>query len=334
MDVEFWEIEVIKGGRNTITKDRPVMMVETHGKRNEELVRNFFKDHSFSVEELDIRNPLNYHFLLKPGSVNGQEPVISTVLLSFNRLDMLKRTVESYLSTISVPYELIIVDNASTDGSRDYIQEICNGKPNHKAILLEKDEGGGEAINLGIELTHGKYIHVSENDIEYFAGWDREMIRKFEAFPALGQISPKSISPGAKQVPNRLTNGNETILAVDWITSTSIFRREIWSWGARWRSIENKPGSKYRPPGDVKFSFTVGKLGYLIAWNDKNMVANMGFRFKEIIKNIDYYVENYRSKYENGMELLRETLSKKGYELVEDNGKYRAVLKGEAQKTG
>jgi glycosyltransferase involved in cell wall biosynthesis len=255
----------------------------------------------------------------------SEAPIISTVLLSFNRINLLKKTLNSYLSTISVPYELIIVDNASSDGCREVIKQVSENNPKHVPILLDKPTGGGEAINMGVELTRGKYIHISENDIEYFPGWDREMIRKFEAFPDLGQISPKSLSVGAKQIAKPLTNGADTILTVEWITTTSLFRREIWDTGERWVTFEGTPEAKHKTPHDVGFSWDVRKLGYLVAWNDKNMVFNWGFKFSEILENIEYYVENFKSNPASGLDKLRKRLRDKGYELVEKDGRYKAV---------
>ena len=50
--------------------------------------------------------------------------VISTVILNWNRSDLLRVTIESYLKTVDVPYQLIIVDNGSTDDSREVIEEL------------------------------------------------------------------------------------------------------------------------------------------------------------------------------------------------------------------
>src|SRR5207248_11571826 len=44
-------------------------------------------------------------------------PVLSTLLLNWNRVHLLEQTLHSYRSTVSVEHEVIVVDNASTDGS-------------------------------------------------------------------------------------------------------------------------------------------------------------------------------------------------------------------------
>ena len=121
----------------------------------------------------------------------SESPLLSTVVLNWNRDDLLRTTVGSYLATVSVPYELIIVDNASTDGSRAFIASVCDGRANHRAILLPRNTGG-EGLNIGLEQCRGAFLQVSENDLEYLPGWDRELLSKFDEFPELGQLSPFS----------------------------------------------------------------------------------------------------------------------------------------------
>jgi len=121
-------------------------------------------------------------------------PTLSTVLLSYNRLHLLKKTVESYLSTISVPHELIIVDNASTEDCRRYIENICKKESSITGIFLTKNFGG-EAFNIGLSLASSPYLHTSENDLEYLPNWDKKLLKKFELFPKLGQLSLYSHKP-------------------------------------------------------------------------------------------------------------------------------------------
>lgn len=66
---------------------------------------------------------------------------ISTVVLNWNRADLLRRTLESYEQTIVVPHEVIIVDNASTDGSRQVIENFCRGHQMAQALLLDENRG-------------------------------------------------------------------------------------------------------------------------------------------------------------------------------------------------
>src|ERR1035437_1487076 len=117
------------------------------------------------------------------------QPVLSSVVLNWNRSHLLKLTLESFLDTVSVPFELTIVDNASTDDSRDVIANFLAKHPKHRFVGL-KNNLGGQALNSGFRYATGLFHHVSENDIEYRPGWDTELLGKFDAFPDLGQLSP------------------------------------------------------------------------------------------------------------------------------------------------
>ena len=260
--------------------------------------------------------------------------MISTVLLNWNRIHLLKKTVQSYLSTISVPYELIIVDNNSSDGSKEYIQNICKNNSNHHAILLTEHLGGGESINLGLEQAKFPYLHISENDYEYLPGWDKELLSKFDTFEKLGQLSilgadsempPVEIRGKFPSTP--VTKNSKTILLTDVnVVTTSIIRREIWDKGLRWISI-NEPNTPFQFPNDHHFSTMVRQMGYWVAWNDKYVVINHGHNVAEWQQHPDYYLENYRSKpwlRENGW---IKRLNENGYDLLNENGIYKIIKK-------
>jgi glycosyltransferase involved in cell wall biosynthesis len=261
-------------------------------------------------------------------------PVIGTVILNWNRLHLLRVTVESYLATISMPYELVIVDNASSESARGFIEEVCRARANHRAVFLDENLGG-EAINYGLEQARGRYLHVSENDIEYLPGWANELVGKFEAFPELGQLSPFSPQPETskgeiwvRHEAEPITRGGHTIYLTRMnITTTGIFRREIWDLGFRWSSYPDpdEPGKSFRFPNDVAASLFVRERGYVVAWNDRYTVINLGHNVEEWKQHLEYYLWNYRSKPWLQDEGMRQRLRARGYDLVEENGIYRIV---------
>ena len=251
---------------------------------------------------------------------SGNEPLLSTVLLSWNRIHLLQRTVESYLRTVSVPYELIIVDNGSTDGAREFIESVCRDRANHRAIMLDNNIGG-EALNAGLTKARGEFLHISANDMEYLPGWDTELLRKFDAFPELGQISPISpfheIERGEIWVDKpaiRQTVGESTIyVALANVGDTSILRRQIWNSGVRWQSLLD---GSFKFPADGLFSNDVKRLGYTVAWNDRYLVGNLGHNVSELKKRLNYYVESAADKQHLGLEGLITQLHEHGYRVL------------------
>ena len=252
-------------------------------------------------------------------------PQISTILLNWNRLYLLKKTVDSYLSTITVPYELIIIDNNSGDGSRQYIEKVCAENSNISSILLSRNQGG-EALNQGLDRANGQLFHVSENDLIYKKDWVKRVIRTFNLFPELGQLSlfspfpPHNLVGETCRFCTSLKRNNHLIYPTDLnVGSSSVFRRDIWDRGIRWQSVET---DNYRFPNDTAFSQSVIKLGYLVAWNDQYLVINQGHLLQEFKNNLNYYIGNYRSKH-GDLNTFQRRLNKLGYQLQKTASDYR-----------
>ena len=239
----------------------------------------------------------------------ANETLISTVILNWNRADLLKITVESYLKTIEVPYELIIIDNGSTDDSRKIIKELNDKYKNkiNEIILLDKNIGG-EAINLGLAKAKGKLLHISENDIEYLPGWSKKVVKLFQTFNELGQLSLFSPVPTDEEVwvphPIRrvLYKEGEIIYeALGNVGTTSVIRREIWDKGVRVHNIKTE---EFLFPDDVRLSEDILRLGYVVAWAPYYLVRNLGHSYNEILRRVEYYKKNYDSKKGLGYEGL------------------------------
>lgn len=226
-------------------------------------------------------------------------PPISTVLLNWNRCDLLTATLESYAATIDVPHELFIVDNASSDDSVAVIKRFCELHPSTVAMFLRENRGG-EALNEAIERCTGKLIHISENDIEYLAGWDRLVVDLFESFPALGQLSPFGPFPEDDEIrvatPCVLRHSKGRILyeAHVNLTTTCILRRELIDGGLR---IHNRelPGP-FLFPDDIRLSTEVKQAGFFAGLAPYYLVHNRGHWAQEFARRESYYRDNYRSK--------------------------------------
>ena len=75
---------------------------------------------------------------------------ISTVMLCWNRVYLSRKCLNSYLDTISAPFELIIVNNASTDGTREWLEEIKNDGRITQVIHTKKNDPA-LALNSALE---------------------------------------------------------------------------------------------------------------------------------------------------------------------------------------
>lgn len=101
------------------------------------------------------------------------EPV-SIIMPVLNNLQYTKNFMESFKKKTTPNYELIIINNASTDGTREYLESIQD----NKMIIVNNEENIGVAPswNQGIKLAKYDYICIVNNDIEFMTpNWLNEM---------------------------------------------------------------------------------------------------------------------------------------------------------------
>src|SRR4030042_683779 len=90
-----------------------------------------------------------------------ENSLISVVVLNWNGVKVLEKCLKSLMLQTFRPLETIVVDNASTDGSVDFIK---NRYPNIKLIVNERNLGFGGGNNVGILSSEGRYIMMLNND--------------------------------------------------------------------------------------------------------------------------------------------------------------------------
>lgn len=91
------------------------------------------------------------------------KPKVSAIIPAYNRRQFIEETIESVINQTYDNIEIIIIDDGSTDGSR----EILEGYKN-KIVLLEHEnrinKGQSASINLGIKYASGQYIAILDSD--------------------------------------------------------------------------------------------------------------------------------------------------------------------------
>lgn len=120
-----------------------------------------------------------------------QMPRVSVIILTFNNLDLTKACLDSVLSRSDYPnLEVIVVDNASTDGTPAYLEEFGQRHPDVRMVLNSDNLGFAAGNNVGLSIATGDYLVVLNNDTVVTHGWVLSLLRHFQRVPTLGLLGP------------------------------------------------------------------------------------------------------------------------------------------------
>jgi glycosyltransferase involved in cell wall biosynthesis len=91
---------------------------------------------------------------------------LSVVIPIYNEQATLRQIIER-VQAVEIPKEIIAIDDGSTDGSREILQEISRESPNLLALYHDKNRGKGAALRTGLAHATGDFVVVQDADLEY-----------------------------------------------------------------------------------------------------------------------------------------------------------------------
>ena len=127
-------------------------------------------------------------------------PEISVVILSHNKLEYTRRCLTSLLQTDYSDWELVVIDNGSTDGSPEWLEEfrLEAGEVGVEVKLIFNDGniGCSTSRNQGIDAAAGEFIVFNDNDVALRSrNWLKKMGERLTDNPSLAMIGPKLVYP-------------------------------------------------------------------------------------------------------------------------------------------
>lgn len=97
-------------------------------------------------------------------------PFFSILTATVNRATLLPRAIDSVLSQDEQDWEMLVIDSASTDGSRELVREYARRDPRIRLICEEARRGVCPARNAGVDASAGQWIVVLDSDDELAPG--------------------------------------------------------------------------------------------------------------------------------------------------------------------
>ncbi|MGB9588095.1 MAG: glycosyltransferase family 2 protein [Armatimonadota bacterium] len=118
---------------------------------------------------------------------------VSVVIVNWNTKDLLQRCLESVYRTLPpLSFEVVLVDNASTDGSAEMVAELF---PQVTLIVSDVNLGYSAGSNLGMASTSGEFILLMNPDTELQEGAVIRMVEFARAQPKAGIVGPRLLNP-------------------------------------------------------------------------------------------------------------------------------------------
>jgi GT2 family glycosyltransferase len=119
-----------------------------------------------------------------------QNKLFSVVIPNWNGRDFLPPCLDSLAKQSYQPLEIIVVDNASADGSQELLREQY---PHVRLIALPTNRGFTGACNAGIQAAGGAFIALLNNDTEVDPGWAQAVADAFARCPQAGAVASKML---------------------------------------------------------------------------------------------------------------------------------------------
>ena len=163
-------------------------------------------------------------------------PLLSVVVPCYNERGTVAELLRRVLA-VPIPKEIIVVDDCSTDGSFDLVQEIAAKEPAIRHLRQEQNSGKGAAVRRGIEEARGDIVLIQDADLEYEPSEYPRLIQpildgnadavfgsRFEGYPRRVMMYWHTLG---NQVLTWLSNVTTNLNLTDMETCYKVFRREV-----------------------------------------------------------------------------------------------------------
>lgn len=146
-----------------------------------------------------------------------ERPLVSIIIVNYNGKRFLKECLSTVFGSKYPNFEVIFVDNASTDKSLDFVSSVFSKNRCLKIIRNRKNLGFGPANNVGFKQAKGDYIVFLNNDTSVEPEWLAILVEAMESDGTIGLASPVFLNMDGQTVQSA------GILKCDYITPSIWF---------------------------------------------------------------------------------------------------------------
>ncbi len=128
-------------------------------------------------------------------------PLLSAIVPSYNYARFVARAVESCLAQTLPDVEVVVMDDASTDGSARLLEERFGKEPRVRLELARENKGISGNFNRGLRAASGKYVGFCCADDEWLPGHAERLVRALEGGAVLAYARPRVVTGEGEPLP-------------------------------------------------------------------------------------------------------------------------------------
>lgn len=119
------------------------------------------------------------------------QPLVSIVIPTFNRAALLLETLSALVMNTDIPYEVIVVDDCSSDNTPALLDKTHN----ISIVRNQKNQDFIVSCNLGAQQARGTYVLFLNNDVRVTSGWLRKLVETVQINEDCLAVGPKIVQP-------------------------------------------------------------------------------------------------------------------------------------------
>ncbi|WP_420376998.1 glycosyltransferase family 2 protein [Rhizobium skierniewicense] len=157
------------------------------------------------------------------------QPDVTFIIAAYNSAETIVPAIESALSQEDVSLEVIVVDDKSSDATREIVGALSHKDPRVRLIALDQNLGPGGARNAGIDAANGRWIAVLDSDDAIEPQRTARMIARAENANAVIAVDNLDVvytdgRPKETMFPEALLEARRVLTLEDFIASNVLFR--------------------------------------------------------------------------------------------------------------
>lgn len=207
---------------------------------------------------------------------SGALEIVSVVIVNYNGASLLRPCLTSVFAQPYRPIEVIVVDNASTDGSRELLRREF---PGVRLVLNDTNRGFAEATNQGVALASGDRIVLLNNDTVVDIKWLTGLLDA-ACHSGVGVVASKVITEGTPEAYYEM-NGTINYLGYNIMCAFQDLSMAFFAGGASLTFSRNTVGMPFLPEyflyhEDVFLSWRMRLRGFEVRMAQQSLVHHAG----------------------------------------------------------